>query len=133
MKFRDRLVRFMQGRYGPDQLGRFSLFAALGLYVLSLFPHCWFLNYVGLALLIWTMWRMFSRNTTRRYQENARYLAWTGKFRKGFSQARVRFKNRREYKYFRCPKCRSWLKPKRGAGEGTMTCGNCNHQFHAKA
>ena len=50
-----------------------------------------------------------------------------------FSQARVRFKNRKEYKYFRCPKCHAWLKLKRGSGEGTLTRGKCKHAFKAKA
>ena len=57
----------------------------------------------------------------------------SAKLRTAFSQARVRFKNRKEYKYFRCPKCHAWLKLKRGSGEGTLTCGKCKHAFKAKA
>ena len=111
-KIKFTLARFMQGRYGSDALGRFLVWAALILYVL---------------------FRMFSRNTARRTAENAWFWNKTAKLRTAFSQARVRFKNRKEYKYFRCPKCHAWLKLKRGSGEGTLTCGKCKHAFKAKA
>ena len=107
---------------------------ALAFYILGLFiPYAWFLSYLGLATLIYTIFRMLSRNTARRTAENAWFWNKTAKLRTSFSQARVRFKNRKEYKYFRCPKCHAWLKLKRGAGEGTLTCGKCKHAFKAKA
>ena len=90
-------------------------------------------SFLGLATLIYTLFRMFSRNTARRTAENAWFWNRSAKLRTAFSQARVRFKNRKEYKYFRCPKCHAWLKLKRGSGEGTLTCGKCKHAFKAKA
>lgn len=133
-KIREALTRFMQGRYGADALGRFLVWAALAFYVLGMFvPHAGVLTLLGLATLIYTLFRMFSRNTARRTAENAWFWNKTSKLRTSFSQARVRFKNRKEYKYFRCPKCHAWLKLKRGAGEGTLTCGKCKHAFKAKA
>ncbi|NLD58195.1 MAG: hypothetical protein GX647_00865 [Clostridiales bacterium] len=132
-RFRCALARFMQGRHGYDQLTRFMLWAALAFYALGIFPPIWFLGYVGLAILILALLRVFSKNVSQRVLENAKYLQLSAKIRTGIPQARARFKNRREYKYFRCPKCRSWLKLKRGAGEGTLTCGNCKHSFKVKA
>ena len=126
-------MRFMQGRYGVDKFSRFLLWFALALYVLALVPALWFMGYLGLALLIYNMFRMFSRNAAKRAQENVKYLQFSRKFSGGFSQAKTRFTNRKEYKYFRCPKCHAWLKLKRGAGEGTLTCGSCKHSFKAKA
>lgn len=126
-------MRFMQGRYGADKFSRFLLWFALALYVLALIPALWFLGYLGLVLLIFNLFRMFSRNAAKRAQENVKYLQFSGKFTEGFSQTKTRFKNRKEYKYFRCPKCHAWLKLKRGAGEGTLTCGKCKHSFKAKA
>ena len=133
-KIKYALIRFMQGRYGADALGRFLVWVALAFYILGLFiPYAWFLSYLGLATLIYTIFRMLSRNTARRTAENAWFWNKTAKLRTSFSQARVRFKNRKEYKYFRCPKCHAWLKLKRGAGEGTLTCGKCKYAFKAKA
>ena len=61
-KFKLSLARFMQGRYGSDALGRFLVWAALISYVLGLFiPYVGLLfSYLGLALLIYTIFRMFS-------------------------------------------------------------------------
>jgi ssDNA-binding Zn-finger/Zn-ribbon topoisomerase 1 len=132
-KLKFALMRMMQGRHGADQLSRFMLWAALLLYALSMVPALWFFSYLGLAVLLLSLFRALSKNAPRRYAENAKYLQLTAKLRAEWSQARARFKNRKAYKYLRCPNCRSWLKLKRGAGEGTLTCGKCRHAFKAKA
>ena len=49
------------------------------------------------------------------------------------SQARVRFQKRKEFKYFKCPQCKSILRLPRGVGEVTVTCGKCRHSFTHKA
>ena len=66
-KIKRSLARFMQGRYGSDSLGRFLVWAALILYVLGMFiPYVGGLfSFLGLATLIYTLFRMFSRNTAR--------------------------------------------------------------------
>ena len=96
-KFKLSLARFMQGRYGSDALGRFLVWAALISYVLGLFiPYVGLLfSYLGLALLIYTIFRMFSRNTARRAAENTWFWNKTAKLRTAFSQARVRFRTAR--------------------------------------
>ena len=135
-KIKFTLARFMHGRYGSDALGRFLVWAALILYVLGILIPSYvggLFSFLGLAALIYTLFRMFSRNTARRSAENTWFWNKTAKLRTAVSQARVRFKNRKEYKYFRCPKCHAWLKLKRGSGEGTLTCGKCKHAFKAKA
>ena len=132
-KLKFALMRMMQGRHGADQLSRFMLWVAIALYALSIVPGLGLMTYAGFALLVLSLIRSLSRNSTRRYAENAKYLQMTAKIRAEWSQGRARFQNRREYKYLRCPKCRSWLKLKRGAGEGTLTCGKCKHAFKAKA
>ena len=135
-KIKRSLARFMQGRYGADSLGRFLVWVALILYVLGACSSPMWVGcsvFWGWRALIYTLFRMFSRNTARRTAENAWFWNRSAKLRTAFSQARVRFKNRKEYKYFRCPKCHAWLKLKRGSGEGTLTCGKCKHAFKAKA
>ena len=133
---REKLARFMAGRNGVDQLGRAVMFGTLIILLVSMFTHgrlSSFLFILVLAGIVYMYFRMFSRNTARRTAENAWFWNRTAKLRTSFSQARVRFQNRKEYKYFRCPKCHAWLKLKRGSGEGTLTCGKCKHAFKAKA
>ncbi len=67
---REKLIRFMQGRYGTDQFGRFLSGVCVVLLVISLFSEhdIWFL--LALAVLIYNYFRMFSKNISRRYAEN---------------------------------------------------------------
>lgn len=132
-KIKDGFRRFMQGRYGADQLSRFLLYAGIALYLIALIFKITLISYFGLAIYIWTLYRMFSKNVEKRAAENQKYLNLTGKIRTTGQQARVRAKNRKEYNYFRCPKCHSWLKLPRNVGEVTVTCGKCKNQFRKKA
>lgn len=132
-KVKDAVARFMYGRYGSDQLSRFLLIAGIVLYVLSWITGFTLFSYLGLALYIWTLFRMFSRNVEKRGAENQKYLRFFGNMKANATQAKNRSKNSKEYKYFRCPKCKSWLKLPRGVGEVTVTCGKCKNQFRKKA
>ena len=66
---RDKFQRFMQGRYGADELCRFLTALGLILIVVNLFVRSGILSYVVLAILIYCYYRMFSRNYSRRYAE----------------------------------------------------------------
>ncbi len=130
---KDALARFMYGRYGSDQFSRFLLIVGIVLYIVSWATGLGLISYIALALYIWTIFRMFSRNLEKRRAENQKYLQFFGGIKKNTQQARNRSKNRKEYRYFRCPKCKSWLKLPRGVGEVTVTCGKCKNQFRKKA
>ena len=98
-KLGDALRRFMAGRYGTDKLNMAILAAALvgmligGLGARFLTPWLVICTYLSEALLIWSIFRTYSRNIEARRRENTRWL--------GFCS---RIKDRRN-RYFRCPKC----------------------------
>ena len=132
-KVKNTLITFMQGRHGADQLGMFSLIAGLVLSLLASFTGLGILSLLGLALYVWTLFRMFSRNHEARVRENKKYVALTSGWSTKIRQFIRRQKNRKEYKYFRCPQCRVLLRLKRGCGEKDITCVRCGHQFKQKA
>ncbi len=132
-KVKMNLIRFMEGRNGADYLGMFTLLSGLILSLLASFFGLPVLSFLGLALYIFTIYRMFSRNREARMRENQKYLEITGNCRKKTRQFFLRMKNRKQYKYFRCPKCRVLLRMKRGSGEKTITCAKCGNQFTKKA
>ena len=132
-RVKDAFARFMYGRYGSDQLSRFLLIVGIALYIVSWITGLGLISYIALALYVWTIFRMFSRNLEKRRAENQKYLHFFGGFQASAKQARNRAKNRKEYRYFRCSKCKSWLKLPRGVGEVTVTCGKCKNQFRKKA
>lgn len=127
------LARFMQGRYGADHLGTFTLFAGLILTFVDLFLGTGLLSFLGFALYVWTLYRMLSRNRERRAAENRKYLELTGGWRTKLRQFMLRQKNRKQYKYFKCPQCRALLRLTRGCGQVHVTCARCGHEFEEKA
>ena len=131
-KIREALTRFMQGRHGTDNLGMFTLFAGLALSLLGMFTRVGVLSIAGLGLYVWTIFRMFSRNNEARLKENRKYIELTSGWKTKFSQMKMRMKNRKEFRYFKCPQCKTLLRSRRGEGEKTIHCPRCGREFHQK-
>ena len=127
------IARFMEGRHGPDQFGIFTLIAGLVLSVLSGFIGLPFLGLLGTGLYVYTLFRLFSRNRSKRISENQKYLSLSSDTKTKAHQFVLRQKNKKDYKYFRCPHCKVLLRMKRGTGEKEITCAKCQHQFRQKA
>ena len=132
-KIKAALARFFQGRNGTDELSLCTFVTGFVLQLLDMFIGTGILSLAGTALYIYSLFRMFSRNIAKRREENRRYTMWMIDRKVKNSQAIVRLKNSRQYKYFKCPQCKSWLRLKRGIGEGTVTCSKCRHSFRKKA
>ena len=129
-KIRAAFARLMEGRHGADELSMALLIAGLVLSILGSFTRFGLLSLLSLALYVYALFRMFSRNHEKRYAENQKYVAFThGSLRQFF----VRLKNSRKYKYFKCPECHALLRLPRKVGEVTVTCGKCHHAFKQKA
>ncbi len=132
-KIKSGLMTFMAGRHGSDNLGMFTLFTGLALSLLGSIFGFGLLSLLGFALYIITIFRMLSRNNEARMKENQKYIQLTSQWKTRWTQFVKRQKNKKEYKYFRCPKCKLLLRLKRGSGEKDITCVRCGHQFHQKA
>jgi len=132
-KIKQTFRSFMAGRHGSDQLALALIWVGLGVYILSAVLNSGILSLLSFVIYGYTIFRMFSRNERKRADENRRYLAFKTKLSTDFRQARARFKNRKQYKYFHCPSCGAWLKVPRGAGVVTVTCGRCHNNFTQKA
>ena len=89
---KDKLNRFMQGRYGVDNFARFTLGVALFVIVVGSFMRQnaagGVLDTVGFILIIYTYFRILSRNISARYAENQKYLGYTQKIRSRFTRAK---------------------------------------------
>lgn len=143
-KIKQAFRSFMFGRNGADHLSVALLWAGLILYLLGgivgsiavsvIFPILGILlNVTGFACYVLCIFRMFSRNVDKRRAENRRYVTLMEKKKTQRRQARVRFQNRKTYKYFKCPGCKAWLRLSRGKGVVTVTCSRCKTSFTQKA
>ncbi len=126
------LGTFFAGRYGMDSLSTTLLWTGIALFFISLLSGIGIFSTLSVALYIFVVYRMLSKDKARRGAENRKFLAAVRGTRTKFSQSQVRFKNRKEYKYVRCPNCHSWIRLPRGAGSISVRCKPCDHVFDQK-
>ena len=126
-------IRFMQGRNGVDNLGYHALWGGLIISIAGTFIGSGLLGLVGNALYFYAIFRMLSRNVSKRQAENAKYVHFLNNWQKEVKQFFLRLKGTKEYKYFRCPSCKNRLRLRRGCGEKHITCPVCKHQFDQRA
>lgn len=155
-RFRYKFIQFMQGRYGSDQFGQFLSGLILVLIILELFLHVPFLWWLSLFLLIYMYFRMFSRNISKRYQENQKYLQLTAKLRssgigrsvgKFFQSLGAKIRNwsyqrernaqqRRQnegFHIYKCPQCGQKIRIPKGKGKIMVRCPKCGKEFKKRS
>ena len=115
--------KLMYGRYGSDQLSFFLLVVYIVLILLS---------GLALAVLLWDLFRMFSRRIDRRRAENARFLALAGPAIRWLRMRRT-IRRDKEHRYFKCPNCGQYLRVPRGKGKITVNCRNCGASFEERS
>ena len=129
---RNAIQRFMYGRYGNDSLNLFLIGTYLVLYLLFVITGLDLLYWLSLVLLVISLFRMLSRNTVRRREENAKFLKATDPFMKWWRLKRTIHKDK-EHRYFKCPNCGQQLRVPSGKGRITVTCRNCGATFEEKS
>ena len=181
MNFIDKLRRFMQDRNGMDKLNFFLFIAYLLLngigymflrswryrYILSSVPYDsisvtgiigMVLRTFGFALLIYAIFRFFSRNLYKRSYEEERFLELIARIRRRERSPRseadvstyrevkyrpehkpnekkkrmkLRWKYRKTHRFRTCPNCSEFLRLSKKRGKRSITCPKCGKIFTA--
>ena len=71
---RNKLQRFMMGRYGIDKMSQVLSVCSLVLVALGIFLKISVFYWIGLILIGYIYFRMLSRNVSKRYAENQAFL-----------------------------------------------------------
>lgn len=158
MNLRDRFRQWMVGRYGQDDLSRFMLWTGIVCMFLNMFLRSGFLQILWLVLLVLVYVRMFSKNTSARYEENRKYLEIRDKVTTFFRDHGITDFFRRigdfflgipdffrnlfgkggnsqsgNYHIYRCPKCGQKIRIPRGKGKIVITCPRCRTEFRKRS
>jgi len=127
------LAKVMVGRYGVDQLTNALLTASMVLLVLSLFfgtsvlhTVLWVLAIVMLAI---GYFRIFSKKTSKRFQENQKYLRVYNRVMAPLRRWKERIKQSKTHRFFKCPKCGVTVRVPKGKGKIKITCPKCKEAF----
>lgn len=132
---RDKFNKFMQGRYGVDELSRFTMGVALALIILTMFVNIVnrsvgsVLDFLGIAAIVYAYFRIFSRNIQQRYVENQKYLQMTSKLRIRFNKEKNLMKQRKTHHIYACPGCGQKIRIPRGKGKIEIECPKCHTKF----
>ena len=132
---RDKFNKFMQGRYGVDELSRFTMGVALALIILTMFVNIVnrsvgsVLDFLGIAAIVYAYFRIFSRNIQQRYAENQKYLQMTSKLRLRFNKEKNLMKQRKTNHIYACPGCGQKIRIPRGKVKIEIECPKCHTKF----
>ena len=85
------------------------------------------------ALLIYSLFRTFSKRTQARAAENYRYFVCKNKVLSWFRRCKARWQDRKTHRYFRCPQCKATVRVPKGKGKIRITCPKCQNQFVKKS
>lgn len=119
----------MSGRYGFDSLGQWTLAVAILLAFLSMFTKNAFLDILSWILVIYTYYRIFSRNIYKRYGENQKFLTKTYKLRTWFDRQKRLLQQRKTHHIYKCPTCKQKIRIPRGKGRIEVRCPKCSTTF----
>lgn len=126
---KEKLQRFMIGRYGVDSFSRFLMGVAFALCVLDIFIDSAFLSSWFMAILIYVYFRMFSKNYNKRYQENLKFLQIKNKVVGKFNSEKSLMKQRKTHHIYKCPTCSQKIRIPKGKGRICITCPKCKTEF----
>lgn len=125
--FRYRMIQFMMGRNGFDNMCRGLLFASVILIVADMFIPGNITRSLGLVILLYAYYRAFSRNLARRRAENEWFI-----LRIESPLTSYLNRDRKNYRYFKCPCCGQTLRAPKGRGRIRVTCSRCGNVFERK-
>lgn len=126
----DKIRRFMNGRNGGDQLSMalliLSIIFTFGGQLLKL-QWVIMIGYIPLGL---SLFRVFSKDVSKRRMENYKFAMLLSPIYSRFKNTQKRVKDRKDYKYYKCPNCNQQLRVPKGKGKIVVTCSKCKTKFN---
>lgn len=134
--FLQRIAIFMQGRYGNDKFNNFLYIVFLVLWFINILV--WnimatlVLDLLMLAVLIYALFRALSRNINKRSLENRTFIKIFDGVKNWFTLTQKKFRDRKDFRYIKCPVCKAQLRVKNKKGNHVVRCPRCGSEFDKK-
>ncbi len=128
MNFRYKLMQFLNGRYGIDGLFYVLFTIAAVLAVINAFARSLILQLIIDAVLVYTFYRVLSRNIDARRRENQAFNRLALRLKE---KQNIRHQRKADYShiYKKCPRCHAVLRLPRRKGKHTTVCPKCSKEF----
>ena len=125
----EKIRRYMQGRYGMDELSKFLMAISVVMIILASLTRNSIVNLVSFILIGFVYYRMFSKNFYKCSLQNKKYLKLRNKITGSWQNRISRFKQRKIYSFYDCPECRQKVRIPKGKGKVQITCPKCKVEF----
>ena len=119
----------MMGRNGVDELARFESIFVWVLLLESIFSRMWIFDLLAMALIVHMYFRILSRDVSKRYDENQKYVNFRYNAVVKWDKKKKRIAQRRNYRFYKCPMCRQEVRVPKGHGKIQITCPKCRETF----
>ncbi len=128
MNFRYRMMQFMSGRYGTDNLFYGIIIVSVVLSFINIFIRSFVLQSIVYGLVVFAVYRVLSRNLEARRRENTWFKEKMGilKQKKDFYEKK---KADKLHIYIKCPQCRAILRLPHRIGVHKTVCPRCSKEF----
>ena len=134
--FFEKIMVFMQGRYGMDTLNGFILALSFVIWTVNIFVFNRLAHYiimvVQLLLVALFIFRMLSRNITMRSAENRKFQRVYEPVKNRVQLTYKRIRDHKDYRYIKCPVCKAQLRVKNIRGRHNVRCPKCKSEFEKK-
>lgn len=121
-QFKWKFNNFMNGRNGPDELGRDVGITSIVVYFIAVIAKIPILYLLSQCGMIYSVFRMFSGNVKKRRQEN-----W--KYKNKIDMYWFKVRMNKTYKIFKCKGCGRRIRVPRGKGKIEVTCPLCGKKI----
>ena len=132
MRFKDKMIRFMMGRYGNDQLNNFILALIVAVLIVEMFIDSIAVTAIYLALWCLMIFRMMSRNVYKRRAENDKFIKLWNPIKNKLKLIKNKYRDRKTHVYKKCPQCKTVLRLPKQQGKHTVKCPRCSERFDIK-
>lgn len=126
---KEKFYRFMQGRYGNDELSKFLLGVGMALFILKILTGNLIFSLLFLVCLFYSYFRMFSKNYSARYNENQKFLGLKNQWKYKWENHKKLREQKKIYHIYNCPYCKQKIRIPKGKGTIIITCPKCKQEF----
>ena len=128
-RIREKLAQFMTGRYGIDKLYYALLITFIALALIGNASKNFILVTLSWFFLIYAIFRLLSKNTYKRREENTRFEHLWNSVKKFLILTKDRIRDIKTKRYRRCPYCKRVIRFPRKIGRHQASCPQCKRGF----
>jgi len=128
---RNGFYRFMAGRYGNDSFNNFLLVFSFIFLIINFVLKLNIISILVEVLLIYMLYRSFSKNFVKRHAENNFFIKLKYLFHKRYLLIKKQISDFK-HRYYMCPNCHQIVRVPKGKGKVIIKCAKCHNEFERR-